>query len=295
MQPVNPHDAARRDPAPSRLSYRVQRWWLTPNFRRMVRYGLPIASIALALLWVFSVEENRAVIEEQIAEIRRAVAERPEFMVKAMAVDGASEELGEDIREVLPVDFPISSFDLELQDMKAVVEQLDAVAQAELRIKAGGILQLEVTERMPAIVWRNRGTLELLDETGRRVAAITHRSQRRDLPLIVGEGADQAVPEALALFAAATPLEPRLRGLVRMGERRWDVALDRQQRILLPEQGAVQTLQQVMALDQAKDVLDRNIIDFDMRDPARPTLRLAAPAVEDLHRIRALEIGGSGQ
>jgi hypothetical protein len=43
------------------------------------------------------------------------------------------------------------------------------------------------------------------------------------------------VPEALALVAAARPAVPRLRGLVRMGERRWDLVLDRDQRILLPE------------------------------------------------------------
>ena len=291
MQPVSAHHSSRRDPAPSRWSYRVQRWWLTPYVRRMVRIGFPLFMSMIGAIWFFGQEENRQAIQDQIAEIRRSVAERPEFMVKLMAIDGASAELGEEIRDALPVDFPISSFDLNLEEMKAVVEQFDAVARARLHIRSGGILQLEVTERLPAIVWRNGSGLQLLDKTGLRVATIQSRHERSDLPLIVGDGANAAVAEALDIVAAAAPLEARLRGLVRMGERRWDIALDRQQRIMLPEANSVPALEYVIALDQAQEVLERNITDIDMRNPARPTLRLAEPAVEEMHRIRALELG----
>ena len=280
-----------RDPAPSRLSYRIQRMWLTPLFRRLIRQGVPVFALVFGGVWFWSDEANRDFAQEKIAEIRRSVAERPEFMVKLMSVQGASDELGDDIREVLPVDFPISSFDLNLEDMKTQVEELDAVARADLRIKPGGILELQVTERIPVVVWRDRGALELLDIEGRRVASIGDRSIRKDLPLIVGQGADKAVPEALRLFAAATPLDPRLRGLVRMGERRWDVALSNDQRILLPELSPVLALEAAIALDQNQDVMARNVSKFDLRNPARPTLRLGAEAVEELRRIKAIEFG----
>ena len=38
MQPLN---SKRSDPAPSRMSYRVQRMMLTPMYRRMLRVGVP--------------------------------------------------------------------------------------------------------------------------------------------------------------------------------------------------------------------------------------------------------------
>ncbi len=284
-------DNPRRDPAPSRLSYRVQRLWLTPLFRKLVRVGLPAFSVVFFGGWYLSEPATQQAIRDQIAEIRRSVAERPEFMVKLMAIDGASGELADDIREVLPVDLPLSSFDLDLDAMKAVVEELDAVAAVDLRIRPGGILQLKVTERIPAVVWRNRGILEMLDATGRRVAGLSMRSVRSDLPLIVGDGADAAVPEALDLIAAAEPLEPRLRGLVRMGERRWDVVLDRDQRILLPEDRPVAALERVIALDAAQDILTRDLAAVDMRAAARPTLRLAPQALEELRKIKAMESG----
>lgn len=283
--------ATRRDPAPSRWAYRMQRLWLTPAVRKLLRVGLPLAVASLALFWVFSQPQNRSALTEMVSEIRRTVAERPEFMVTIMAIDGASDELSADIREILPVDFPISSFDLDLEAMRKVVEQLDAVARVDLRVKPGGTLQMDVTERIPAVVWRVQGLLELLDGQGRRVAALDSRTDRMDLPLIAGIGADQNVPEALKLMTAAGPIADRLRGLVRVGERRWDVVLDRDQRIMLPETGAVDALEQVVALHQAQDLLARDLAAVDMRNPARPTLRMMPPAVAELYRIKGIELG----
>jgi len=281
----------RRDPAPSRWSYRIQRLWLTPLFRLTLRVGLPLCSTLFFGVWFLSEPKTQEAISEKVAEIRRSVAERPEFMVKLMAVDGASVELAEDIREILPVDFPVSSFDLDLDQMKLMVEDLDAVAKVDLRIRPGGILQVEVAERVPAVVWRLQNELEQLDAEGRRVAALASRGDRSDLPLIAGEGADAVVPEALQLVAAAAPLDSRLRGFVRMGGRRWDVVLDRDQRILLPETRAVAALEQVIALDQAQDLLARDLAAVDMRNPQRPTLRMGDVAVEELRKIKAIELG----
>lgn len=295
MQPVEMATSPRRDPAPSRWAYRMNRLWLTPLFRQLMRVGLPLFALIALCAWFATDPDTRAALDEQIAEIRRSVAERPEFMVRLMAIDGASEELGDDIREVLPVDFPISSFDLDLDAMKVVVEDLDAVARADLRIRPGGILHLDVRERIPAVVWRANGMLELLDETGRRVAPLPHRMHRYDLPLIAGEDADARVPEALQLIAAAGPLDARVRGLVRVGERRWDVILDDEQRIMLPEAHPVAVLEQVVALDQAQDLLARDLAAIDMRNPERPTLRMGESALDELKRIKSTELGDARQ
>jgi cell division protein FtsQ len=65
------------------------------------------------------------------------------------------------------------------------------------------------------------------------------------------------VPEALALIDAAGPLSDRLRGLVRVGERRWDLVLDRDQRILSArDRRARRALERVIALDEAQELLD---------------------------------------
>ena len=276
----------RRDPAPSRAAYRMHRLWLTPVFRALLRVGLPAFVVTMSIGLYLSDDARRAALGDKVASLTRSVQERPEFMVTLMAVDGASEPLAAAIRNLVVVEFPVSSFSLDLEAMRAQIESIDAVKSAELRIRAGGILQVDVTERDPAMVWRSAQGLYLLDDTGHRIAGLTVRDARPDLALIAGAGADRAVPEALALMAAAGPIAGRVRGLVRMGERRWDLVLDRDQRIQLPEEEPVAALERVIALDQAEDILERDLTVVDMRNTQRPTLRLAGDALARLRGDR---------
>ncbi|MEZ5715096.1 MAG: cell division protein FtsQ/DivIB, partial [Paracoccaceae bacterium] len=217
---------------------------------------------------------------------------RPEFMVQLMAVDGASEGVNEDIREVVPVDFPISSFDLDLEMMRQDIAGLPAVKEASVRIRDGGVLQIDVVERKPVVLWRTREGLELVDAEGVSLGPVIEgEDPRPDLPLMAGDGADRAVGEALRLIAAARPLGDRLRGLVRMGERRWDVVLDRGQRILLPETEPVQALERVIVLSGAQDMLARDLVAVDMRLKRRPTIRMNQDAVQNWWKIREISLG----
>jgi cell division protein FtsQ len=185
---------------------------------------------------------------------------------------------------MLPVALPASSFALNLDGLRGKIAGLDAVARVDLRVQRG-VLLVEVAERVPAVLWRHATGVELLDATGHRIATLIGRDMRPDLALIAGAGAEREVPEALAILAAAAPILPRARGLVRIGERRWDLVLDRDQRILLPESGAVAAVERVLALQRAEDLLARDFTVLDMRLAARPTLRLSAHAQDEYRRI----------
>jgi len=281
----------RRDPAPSRSAYKLQRLMLTPGVRIFLRWGLPVSFIAFAAgLWAAD-PDRREQLLESAHEMRRQIEQRPEFMVNLLAIEGASDDVAEDIREVLALDLPVSSFDLELPALKARAEEIHAVASAAVVVKAGGVLEVRVDERNPAVVWRGRDGLEMLDREGHRVATLGTRSDRPDLPLLAGDGAERAVVEALELYATARPLDPRIRGLLRVGERRWDIILDRGQRILLPEDNPAPALERVIALDQVSALLKRDLTVVDMRNPARPTLRLGPDASSDFRESHLRQTG----
>lgn len=284
-----------RDPAPSRLAYRLHRLWLTPIFRAIVVIGVP-AYVAIMSIGIFFADaDRRAVVTAAFADLRANFEERPEFMVTSMVVEGGSAPVEAALMAVGPALFPVSTFHLDLEEMRAAMEAFDAVKRADLRVLPGGVLEVRVLEREPAIIWRSAEGLELLDDEGSRVAILKVREARADLPMIAGEGAQHAVPEALLLLATAAPLGERVRGLERVGERRWDLVLTRGQRVLLPEQGAVLALERALALDRAEDVLERDVATLDMRDARRPTLRLNPDAMDELRRIRALERGARTQ
>lgn len=289
QQMTRPHKAPRRDPAPSRWRYRLQRVWLTPTYRFVIRRMMPLGVVILIGAAVWSDKDRSAAIHAQFATIQNLFENRPEFRVELLAIEGASPDLADAVRAKLALKLPASSFDLDLNALRQTAEGLDAVAAAAVQIRAGGVLRITLSERQPAVVWRNGSQLDMLDATGHRVASLHQRSDRADLPLIAGLGADQLTSEALDILAAVGPIARSVRALQRMGERRWDLILDRNQRILLPETDPIAALERALALDQAENLFARDITTIDLRNGARPVLRLAPFAMTENLRARGIE------
>lgn len=281
----------RRDPAPSRLRYKLNRLWLRPGIRRLVSFGLPLIA-GVATIWTVAAEYDlRAQAERVIAAAREAIVDRPQFVITEIAVPDVSRDLAEAIRVAAFVRLPASSLELDVGAVRDRIESLDAVERARVRALPSGVLEIRAIERVPVVIWRSDEGLELLDRDGVRVAEIDSRLRRPDLPLIAGDGAEAEVPEALELLDLARPVGARVRGLVRVGERRWDLVLDREQVVRLPEADAPAALAQVMSLESSDQLMKRDISVVDLRDPRRPVMRLTEHALAERKRIRAMLAG----
>jgi cell division protein FtsQ len=281
---------ARIDPAPSRWSWRFQRLMLTPAFLFGLRIGVPFVVTLVIGAWCISNPETRAVIAKAVMQARESIEQRPEFMVNLMAIDGGDTDLSEAIRYSVSLNFPVSSFELVPSEVRDKLLKLNQIKEVSVRIRPGGILQVDVVPRIPVAIWRTADGLILIDNEGKSISPVSLRSMYPELPVIAGEGAPKHINEALKLISAATPLGDRLRGLVRLGNRRWDVVLDRNQRILLPTKGAVRALERVIFLETTptRQVLSRDIARIDLRLHGRPTVQMNAAANEEWRRIRQL-------
>lgn len=279
---------APRDPAPSRIKYRLERLWLRPAIRNSVRIGLPCLAAAGILASIATDPTVQAAVRDQVLALRETIATHPGLLVTRVEIEGVDDEFTPAVRAAMDVTVPVSSIDLDLADLQRRVAGLDAVASANVRVDSGGVLRVTLTERVPRILWRTEDGLSMLDATGIRVGSLPDREARADLPVIAGQGADKAVPEALRLLGIAAPVAPELRGLVRVGERRWNLVLANGIEIMLPEEGAASALARVMALDSAEEILSRDLVAVDMRDGRRPILRLTPDALLELRRRRGL-------
>ncbi len=285
MRPV------KRDYAPSRLRYRLARWWLSPRVRRTVTRWVPLGALAGIVGLVATDPANQAYAVERYQQTWAYIEARPEFAVTGVRIDGAGPVLSDRIRAALAVDLPASSLTLDLNAARDRVEALPPIASAQIAVGADRQLVVRVRARTPVAAWRRADGLWLLDAEGVVIGSLERRDLRSDLPLIVGRGAQRHVREALALAEAAGPLAARIEGVVRVGERRWDVVLDDDKRIMLPETGAVDALMHVLALQLSEEVMERDVAVFDMRNRARPTVRLGEHAVHEMRRLRAMESG----
>ena len=276
------------DPAPSRALYRLQRLWLTPTIRFFVHVGLPL----LALAWVgWQLAQDpkvRAAVAERVEAVRDSVAGHPALMVERVELGPMSPGIAPLVRAALDIRVPASAMDLDIGALHDKVLALDAVKSASLRVEGMGVLRVDVVERTPVLLWWTDGGLQLLDAEGVRMGPADQRADWPDLPLVSGTGADKRVAEAQELIARARPVADQLRGLVRVGERRWTLVLRNGIDIMLPEEGAAAALSRVMALHAAEDVLNRHLLAVDMRDRRRPILRLTPEALYELRKARGI-------
>ena len=279
-----------QDYSPSRIKYRMERIWLTPLYKSLLRTGVPLVLVVAVAASYFTKEDTQIQLAQSITNAKAMIEERPEFAVKLMEIKGATTGVSEQVREAIPMEFPVSSMRLDLAVIKARIESVDAVKRADVFLR-GGVLDVQIVERKPALIWRGQTHLELVDPVGERAGILISREGYHGLPLILGVGAQDHAEEALDILAATKPIAERVRGLRRMGERRWDVMLDRGQIVQLPVQDPVQALERVIALHRARDVLNRDVTVVDMRDGRRPVLRLSVHAVDELYRLRAIADG----
>ena len=274
-------DAQKRKPGPSKLAYRLTRSWKKVWVRRTALIVLPLALVALVAWRVATDPLVIAFVDVQRDKFADMMSERPEFAVHGVRIRGASEPLEARITPVLELPAKPSSLNIDVTAMQARIIDLAPVRDAHVTLTADGILDIAVEERIGEALWRDEeGGLWLVDRDGIEIAPVAERKIRSDLPLVLGRGAPRAMDEALEIFAAAPDLRPRLRAIVRIGERRWNVVLDRGLTILLPESAPRAALERVMAWHFGEELLDRGLSAVDMRLAERPTLRMTEEAAE---------------
>ena len=264
----------KRDPAPSRLRYKFSRWMLSPLTKKSVFYGLPLIILAIPILIYFQDQKNKEQVEEIAFDLYRKVIERPEFMLDALSIEGASDSLNAEIREVLGLEFPISSFDLDLDNLHERVLSLPPVEIAEVHLKGGGILSVRVDEKIPALLIKKDIGFNVLSEHGQYIRSVSSREHFSHLPLITGEGAENVASQAPSLFKAIGGELDEVRGLVFVGKRRWNIVLASGQVIMLPANNPEQAIQKILILDKAEQILSRQVAIIDFRIPSRITLRI---------------------
>ena len=198
------------DPSPSLIRYRFERLWLKPSVRQLVRLWLPLGIAGLVIFAASNNDTIRDFVHVKSTQMYETLAARPELQVTQVAFPDVSDDLQQQILTVTGLNFPVSSLELDVVELKRAVETLDAVETAKVQVLGGGTLEILTVERDPVVVWRDGDVLRLVDYEGRRVADIARRSARGDLPLIVGLGAERVVDEAMSIVQVANPISGRV-------------------------------------------------------------------------------------
>jgi cell division protein FtsQ len=166
---------------------------------------------------------------------------------------------------------------LDAAQARARLETAPLVKQASVRKLYPNHLIIDLVERAPYALWQKDGQVNIVAADGAVIDQM--RDQRfASLPFVVGEGANDRLPEYTQLLAAAGELGPKIRAGVLISNRRWNLKMTSGVDVMLPEvnpQAAVATL---VRLQRESRVLDRDVLSLDLRLQGRMFARLTEEA-----------------
>jgi cell division protein FtsQ len=260
--PRRPAKPAKSKPyAPAKLAA-AQSLGLAP----LTAVSLAALVVAAGVAAVLATDQHVHRMRDQaVASIDRGLIDLG-LKVATVQVQGATPAAAADILKAagLGKDQPI--LHLDLNAVRGRVENVGWVKSAKIIRLLPDTIVIAVTQRQTLAVWQHAGRNVVIDSEGRAIPE-ADPGQFTDLPLVVGEGADQAAPAVLTLLRSRGRLMDRLDAIVRVDDRRWDLRTKDGGLIELPADGTSNALDQLDRLDQQSRILDLGFARIDLRDP----------------------------
>jgi cell division protein FtsQ len=211
--------------------------------------------------------------------------------VNQIAVTGFKNTLSDDIFGALQIDKAGSILAYDATAARKRLESLDWVQSAQVTRALPDGLTVTIRERVPFAVWQHHQLMFLIDADGRTLEP-TSRADHKQLPLVVGTGADASAHEFLAELQRHPMILGRMEAAIRVADRRWDIELKDAPRLLLPEEGLRAALSKVEQLQAEERIFERRVAAIDLRVADRISVRVLPDSPKAPYRVPRTRSGG---
>lgn len=201
-----------------------------------------------------------------------AASTRLGFKVDEILVVGRHETTRRDLLEAVRLarGAPILAFDLDAARRR--IETLPWIKTASVERMLPSTVLLNVSERRPLALWQHKGRFALIDTDGE---VILRKDLERfaDLLVVVGADAPEHTAQLLQTLAAEPQLMALVKAAVRVGGRRWNLRLEGDIDVRLPERDAAAAWTRLAEYERTHRVLERDVQILDLRIPDRLIVR----------------------
>lgn len=261
--------------APAETAAKLPGAGLRPKTAMIATGGVILCGVVLLL----ATGGRAHALEERIAGFTAGQLADAGFNVNAVDVSGASSFSVPYILRAAELQRGQPILGLDLEAIRERVEKVGWVKSVRVLRLLPDTLVIAVDERPRLAVWQINGQTHVVDPDG-QIIPEADPGLFVDLPLIVGDGANEAAGAILPELQSRPRLMSRIDALVRVDGRRWDLRMKDGGLIQLPAEHEDSALIQLDQLDQKDRLLDLGFERVDLRDPefvaVRP--RQAGPA-----------------
>ncbi|WP_144752940.1 cell division protein FtsQ/DivIB [Bartonella saheliensis] len=264
-------------PALPRLYRRFLRFMFEFVF---VNIHIPRHLGSFAVVWFFFVIAFYGLSSSgQMAMIINTIISDSGFVVTQVDISGNKRLTKQDILKMLKLDVAPSIFTFDVEKARSLLEKQAWVQSANVQKIYPNRMRISIVEREPYAIWQHDSIMDIVDHTGRVIVPFKGGIVR-DLPLVVGQGAQSAAKGFIQALSVYRQVYDRVRAFVRVGDRRWDLVLNNGMRVMLPENGALERLSSLISSGTMQDLLSRDILSVDLRLADRITVSLSDETLE---------------
>ncbi|CAG0996162.1 hypothetical protein RHIZO_02527 [Rhizobiaceae bacterium] len=209
----------------------------------------------------------------------QALTARSGFAVDQVRVTGHVETSEIDILDALALDGWTSLIGFDAEAARERVAALPWIQGAAIRKVYPDTIEVDVEERAAFAIWQHGSELSVVEASGRPIAPFAGGGKAA-LPLVIGMGANEAASAFIAKVKGYPELASRVRGYIRVAERRWDLRLENGITVKLPESGEDEAIVELLAMDRDSALLSRDILAVDLRLADRVVVQLTPEGVE---------------
>mgnify|MGYP006383170775 FL=1 len=199
------------------------------------------------------------------------------LVLENVLIEGQHNVSTEDIAATLNADVRTPLLSIPIEHVREVLLKNDWIKNVIIERRFPSTIYINITEREPIAIWQQNKKLYLVDDEG-HVITPSDIVKFTKLPHIIGSDAPLHVASLLHNIESDTELKKHILSSVRYGERRWNLILEQDITVKMPEVNFVDAYQYLSKLYKSNKLFDQDYKVIDLRDPSKYFFEKNKPA-----------------
>ena len=247
----------------------------TRRFMRWAAVTIGTLAVATPIYWAISSGWITATIEATHQGILKTTAASG-FALREVRVEGRGETAVADILASVQANRGDPILGIDIDAVRQRLEDLPWIETASVERRFPDQLIVSVTEAEPMALWQRSQKLYLVSRDG-AVIETANLGKYAKLLIIVGEDAPKKAQDLFDILAQEPELRTHVTAAVLVGKRRWNIRMDNDVDVKLPEDGALEAWRHFADLNRQDNLLDKDITVVDLRQADRVVVRQGHP------------------
>jgi len=228
---------------------------------------LTLAALVGFGIWHFWFDKEN-IVTEFINDKSKKLLIDAGFAIRKIEINGNEKVSNDEILAAMLQDelenlgeYPIVM--LSLEHVKRNLSSVGWIEDIKIKKKLPGTVIINIAEREAVAIWQNNKEIWLTDKNGTLISK--NVKNYITLPIIVGKDNKKDVKEVFDILSFDESLNKQVKSFTRIGDRRWNVRLDNNILVKLPETEPEKAWKALIQFQKKDQILSKQIDYIDLR------------------------------